>query len=344
MKPLSNNELSMFCGQMAMILRSGISSTEGLSLMAEDSPEQGKELLESLISNMEETGIFHQSIRDTEVFPEYMCNMIQIGEESGRLDEVMSALSEHYEQQETISRSIKNAVTYPFIMITMMLAVILVLIVKVMPVFNQVYKQLGTGLTGVSKNILNMGILINRYAFVLVLLAVVLAGCFLYFAFTEKGRAQFFRLSSKLPFTQKFSEKIAVSRFASGMYLALESGLDTDESLEMAARLAEHPVLEEKITKTRTLLEEGQGFSEAVSESQIFDSLSNRMISIGFKTGAVDEAMKQISLQYAEDVNERIFQLISRLEPTLVAVLSIIVGLILLSVMLPLMGIMSGMG
>lgn len=147
MKPLSNNELSMFCGQMSMILHSGISSTEGLSLMAEDSPEQGKELLESLISNMEETGIFHQSIRDTKVFPEYMCNMIQIGEESGRLDEVMSALSEHYEQQETISRSIKNAITYPFIMITMMLAVILVLIVKVMPVFNQVYEQLGTGLT-----------------------------------------------------------------------------------------------------------------------------------------------------------------------------------------------------
>ena len=333
MKPLSNNELSMFCGQMSMILHSGISSTEGLSLMAEDSPEQGKELLESLISNMEETGI-----------PEYMCNMIQIGEESGRLDEVMSALSEHYEQQETISRSIKNAITYPFIMITMMLAVILVLIVKVMPVFNQVYEQLGTGLTGVSKNILNLGILMNRYAFVLVLLAGVLAGCFLYFTFTEKGRNQFFRFSSKLPFTQKFSEKIAVSRFASGMYLALESGLDTDESLEMAARLADHPVLEEKIAKTRALLEEGQGFSEAISESQIFDSLSTRMISIGCKTGAVDMVMKQISLQYSEDINERIFQLISKLEPTLVAVLSIIVGLILLSVMLPLMGIMSGMG
>ena len=112
----------------------------------------------------------------------------------------------------------------------------------------------------------------------------------------------------------------------------------------MAARLADHPVLEEKIAKTRALLEEGQGFSEAISESQIFDSLSTRMISIGCKTGAVDMVMKQISLQYSEDINVRIFQLISKLEPTLVAVLSIIVGLILLSVMLPLMGIMSGMG
>ena len=98
----------------------------------------------------------------------------------------------------------------------------------------------------------------------------------------------------------------------------------------MAARLADHPVLEEKIAKTRALLEEGQGFSEAISESQIFDSLSTRMISIGCKTGAVDMVMKQISLQYSEDINERIFQLISKLEPTLVAVLSIIVGLILL--------------
>ena len=77
----------------------------------------------------------------------------------------------------------------------------------------------------------------------------------------------------------------------------------------MAARLADHPVLEEKIAKTRALLEEGQGFSEAISESQIFDSLSTRMISIGCKTGAVDMVMKQISLQYSEDINERIFQI-----------------------------------
>ena len=293
---------------------------------------------------MEETGIFHQSIRDTKVFPEYMCNMIQIGEESGRLDEVMSALSEHYEQQETISRSIKNAITYPFIMITMMLAVILVLIVKVMPVFNQVYEQLGTGLTGVSKKYFKPGNPDEPLCLCSCPSCRRTCGMFPVFYIYRKGRNQFFRFSAKLPFTQKFSEKIAVSRFASGMYLALESGLDTDESLEMAARLADHSVLEEKIAKTRALLEEGQGFFRSSFRSQIFDSLSTRMISIGCKTGAVDMVMKQISLQYSEDINERIFQLISKLEPTLVAVLSIIVGLILLSVMLPLMGIMSGMG
>lgn len=118
MKPLSNSELSVFCNQMALILRSGISSAEGLFLMQEDCPsQQGKGLLQSLSRHMEETGFFFIALQKTELFPEYMCNMVEIGEQSGRLDDVMTALSDHCRRQEEISKSIKSAVTYPFIMI-----------------------------------------------------------------------------------------------------------------------------------------------------------------------------------------------------------------------------------
>ena len=96
--------------------------------------------------------------------------MVQIGEETGTLDEVMSALGEHYEREDSIAKSIRNAVTYPMIMIGMMLVVILVLLVKVMPIFNQVFVQLGTEMTGFSGALMQIGNAISRYSVVLVVL------------------------------------------------------------------------------------------------------------------------------------------------------------------------------
>lgn len=345
MKALSNKELTTFCGQMALILRSGISSTEGLSIMLEDAPEdEGQKILQSVLEHMELTGYLAQSLEQSGVFPDYLCNMVEIGEQSGRLDDVMVSLAEHYDREDAISRNIKNAVTYPLVMIVMMLAVVVVLITKVMPVFEQVFEQLGTGLSGVSRSIMNLGEILNRYALVFILLAVLLLGLFFYFACTLKGRSTLRRLSVNFPLTRSLSEKIAAARFASGMALSLGSGLDTDQSLEMAAKLVDHPVMQEKIKKAGSLIEEGSGFSEALLESGIFSGLHARMITIGSRTGAMDDVMRQIASQYDEEVNDRILGIVAKLEPTLVAILSVVVGMILLSVMLPLMGIMSSIG
>ena len=139
-------------------------------------------------------------------------------------------------------------------------------------------------------------------------------------------------------------EKIACSRFASGMYLSLSSGLDTDQSLEMVSRLVDHPVIQEKIQNIQALIMEGTSFADAVSQTNMFSGIYARMVSIGYKTGAMDDVMKQISVQYDEEIDSLMSDLVAKLEPTLVAILSIIVGLILLSVMLPLMGIMSNIG
>ena len=137
MKPFSNMELSSFCGQIALILKSGISSMEGLTIMLEDAslPEE-KSILESLLANMQETGSLYQALDSAGIYPSYMLHMIQIGEETGTLDEVMESLQNHYEREDSISKSIRNSITYPMIMTAMMVVVIVVLLVKVMPIFN----------------------------------------------------------------------------------------------------------------------------------------------------------------------------------------------------------------
>mgnify|MGYP003372844148 CR=1 FL=1 len=92
MKHLTNTELTTFCSQFAMILRSGISSLEGLSIMADDTPEgEGKKLLTDMLHEMEQTGSLHQTLVSSGVFPDYLCHMVEIGEQSGRLDDVMES-------------------------------------------------------------------------------------------------------------------------------------------------------------------------------------------------------------------------------------------------------------
>lgn len=345
MKALSNTELTTFCSQFALILRSGISSLEGLSIMQEDSPKgEGQELLSGMIRTMEETGSLYEALTASEVFPPYLCSMVEIGEQSGRLDDVMASLSEHYRREDEMAKNIKSAVSYPLVMLGMMIVVIFILIVKVLPVFNEVFQQLGTGLGGISGTILSLGNTVSRYALVFVLVAAVIAGLFLYFAFTAKGRRQIRVFARSFLPTRKLMEKIACSRFASGMYLSLSSGLDTDQSLEMVSRLVDHPVIQEKIRNIQALILEGTSFADAVSQTNMFSGIYARMVSIGYKTGAMDDVMKQISVQYDEEIDSRMSDLVAKLEPTLVAILSIIVGLILLSVMLPLMGIMSNIG
>lgn len=345
MKKLSNAELATFCGQFALILRSGLSSIEGLSIMIEDTPQgEGQELLKALLEETELTGSLYEALKAAGCFPAYMCSMVEIGQQSGRLDDVMDSLSRHYQREESLARSIKSAVTYPLVMLGIMVVIMLVLIVKVLPVFDQVYRQLGTGLTGIAGAVLNFGLALGNYSAVFIGLILILALVFFYFTCTEKGRTKASGFSDKFFMTRQLSQNTACARFASGMYLCLSSGLDIDQSLEMAARLVEHPAVSKKIQLIRNRLSEGASFSEAASEAEIFSGLYLRMIHIGFKTGAIDEVMGQISLQCDQEIQEQMDSLVSKVEPALVAVLSVAVGMILLSVMLPLMSIMSNIG
>lgn len=345
MKALSNTELASFCSQFALILGSGISSFEGLSIMLEDTPKgDARLLLEMLLHDVETGESLFDALTRSECFPVYMCSMVQIGEQSGRLDDVMNSLSAHYRREELLSRNMKSAVTYPFIMLGMMIAIMIVLAVKVLPVFHQVFEQLGASLGGLAGTVLAVGNALRNYSTVCIVLLSLFAVLFFYFSGTQKGRNFMRKFFADFFMTRHLSEKIACSRFADGMYLALCSGLDLDESLEMVSVLVEHPVVSGKIQNIRKLIQEGNSFSEAVTKTALFSGVCSRMISVGVKTGTMDQVMRQIADRYEEEIEEQMDSMVSKIEPALVAVLSVAVGMILLSVMLPLMGIMSHMG
>ena len=344
-KLLTNSEIASFCGQTAMILRAGITPAEGMNILLSDTKDaKGREIIAQILKICRQGETFHHALRECGVFPEYVLHMVDLGEESGNLDDVMQALATYYEHEEQVADSIRGAVRYPFIMIGMMLLVIFVLLTKVLPIFNQVYIQLGSEMTGISSSLLSLGQSLNHYSLVILIVIIV---CFIiyFLAFkTRKGKQLSTKFLSVFPLTKGFYEKVAAGRFANGLSMTLSSGLDTYNSLDLVAALVEHKKMHEKITACKNLIREGDNLSEALCKSNIFTNLYSRMVAVGFRTGSIDTVMKKISENYEKETDKKLQSIISILEPTLVIILSLIVGLILLSVILPLMGIMSSIG
>lgn len=153
---LSNLECASFCSQMTMVLHAGFPAVEGVSLLLEDAKDvQEKAILQVMYDEMINTGLLYPALEKTSVFPDYLLQMVKIGEETGTLDDVMNGLTHHYEREDEIEKSIKSALTYPLIMVAMMIAVIVILLTKVMPVFEQVFRQLGRQMTGFSGGMLH---------------------------------------------------------------------------------------------------------------------------------------------------------------------------------------------
>lgn len=344
-RKLSNAEIASFCSQMALLLQAGIMPTDCMSILIDDTKdEESREILSDILHSCMEGEHFYTALSATGVFPTYVITMITIGENSGYLDEVMQSLSDFYDREENILDSIKNAITYPIIMIFMMFIVILILLTKVLPIFQQVFEQLGTDLQGISLQLMKFGQTMEKCSLIIMVFLLFIAGITFWGTHTVTGRKSLSKFFIKLPFTTSFQDKLAAGRFASGMALMLSSGLDISKSLLLVSDLVANDRMIIKINVCRNALEEGYNLSEALIRADIFTHLYSRMVAVGFKSGNLPKVMKKISECYETETSKRIQTIVSVIEPTLVIILSIIVGIILMSVILPLISVMSNIG
>lgn len=342
---LTNEELASFFRQNALLFSSGIKPVDGMQILINDcKDESGKALLEQIRFYCKNGDHFNQALKQTGVFPDYVIHMIALGEESGTIDACMNALADFYEKEQSVNENLSSALTYPVIMIGMMLIIIIVLISKVMPIFEQVFIELGSEMDGFAGSMLHIGKSISGYAVIITAVIAVLVVVYFLLSHTKRGR----RISKKFlvdfPLTRDFYESVACQRFASALSIALSSGMETYGSLDMARMMVEHPRMEKKIDHCIVELKNGANFSEGIVNAHIFNSLYSQMVSVGFTSGNPDVVLARIAESYDKQATKKIQALLSILEPTLVIILSLIVGMILLSVILPLMGIMSSIG
>jgi len=343
---LTNAYLSAFCAELAMLLDAGLTVSDSVHILKDDEPsKEGQAMLRDLTGHLEMGSPLSAALEESGVFPRYMIHMVNIGEKTGRMVETLKALSEYYDRQVRLSVTIKNSVLYPAILLILMIVVVLVLIVQVLPIFNDVFARLGTQMSPLATALMNFGEWLGGAAIVI---AIIFALIFLFIVLLAVLPE--FRNSLKNAFSNKWGSKgvlgkIASSRFVFAMRLAMASGLDTQDAIDLAANLSGGSrVVDEKHQKCNELINSGIPLHEALTKSGILSVQDGKMLSIGARSGKTDEAMAEIARRSDLDVTDNIDRIVSKIEPTLVIISSVIVGVILLSVMLPLISIMTAIG
>lgn len=341
---LNNRELFQFCEQFSIILRSGMSAIEGLAILNDDSQtERGKEILTFLYKDMEESGSLAHAMEQSGAFPASAAAYVRTGEETGCLDEVMKGLSAFYAKEIQITDQIQSAVAYPLVMLGMMTAVIVILLVKVLPVFRQVFRQLGLEMSGISGALLGIGETLSHYSTAFLVLLAAMIGFILFLVLHPKGQELIRKIVCLFPGMKEIPVNLDYSRLCQCISLGIRSGLSPELCVELAAAVVSQTETREKLASIQKQLAEGYGFIEAITESGLFKAMELRLISLGFQAGASDEVMEKLAEQYEEKSTDSVSHIVSILEPTIVIVLSILVGLVLLSVMMPLLGLLSEM-
>lgn len=341
-KPLPPEETAMFCEQVALILRAGIPMHEGVEALCENymNTRYGapfRRLNEILL----ETGSLFEAVKGLSIFPGYMVYMVRIGEQAGTLDDVMQGLSEYYEREAQIRATVKNAIFYPMMLVVMMAAVVLVLVVKVLPMFSQILRNLGGEMSQSAAVVMNVGM--TAGAVVLGAAAFVLAAAVVLFILlrTRLKSPILAFLKRHIRPLRRIAEKLAAARFSSVMSMMMGSGFPMEEAVDLAADVVGDEDGRAKVLHLSKLMGEGVAFPDAAKEARLFQPIHEKMIRVGFLAGQTDVVMKKLAELYQDEVDDAIRRLVSIIEPTLVAVLSVIIGGILLQVMLPLAGILS---
>ena len=309
---LTNDEISSICMGLSMLLHAGVGVGDGLAMLSDEEQDGStKELLNKMALQVDDGASLAEAVESSGAFPVYVRGLLEVGEKAGRTEEALAALSRHYEDRSRLNRQIKAALLYPAILLVIMLAVIGILLVRVLPVFNDVYAYLGGSLTGIAGGLLSLGQAIDAAMPVLCVILGVVVILVILFAAVPAFRAKAVNLWHRGMGDKGVSRKINTARFAQSLSMGLSSGLP---------------------------------MAQAMKASQVLPHSECRLLEIGLRSGTGDVAMEQISRRLSEDSEMALQELVGRVEPALVMVTSIMVGLILLSVMLPLMNIMSAIG
>lgn len=316
-----------------------------MALLAEESEAEYQEMLSAMAREVDEGASLSAALRNAERFPVYVCGLVEMSERAGRVEEALASLSRYYETRARSDRQIRSALVYPAVMLVLMLVVIGVLLVQVLPIFDEVYASLGGRLTGVAGGLLVLGQWLDKAMPVLWILLALTALFLAGFSLMEPFRAKVLLWWRRGHGDKGLSGQMNTARLAQALAMGMSSGLPMEESLTLAAGLmGDVPAAQKRCEDCKSRLDKGSALGSALKESGMLPAAQCRLLELGQRSGSADRAMEKIAADLSEECEASLEELVGRIEPGLVLVCSVLVGLILLSVMLPLMHIMSAIG
>jgi len=261
--------------------------------------------------------------------------MVQAGEKTGKLDEVLERMSEHYNKELKTSRQIRGAMIYPAVLAFLAVAATLVLLYVVIPNFSGIFEQSGVALPLPTRIVLAASNFVQSYWYILFGGVGLLVFLFLRYRSTEAGRYQLDQLKLKMPVVKGPMQKIVTARFASTLATLTSAGIPLVEAIDSAAATTNNAVVIDKLRIANEGLQKGERLTGMLTSTGLFPPMMLSMVKIGEESGSLESMLNKTSDFYEEELEAAIKQLLSLLEPAMIIVMGVIIGGIVASVMLP---------
>jgi type IV pilus assembly protein PilC len=329
-------DLSIFCRQFSIMLSSGINISNALRVTIEQTENIKLErILGDVLKEVQKGKELSMAMSSFRSFPNFLVRMVRVGEVSGRIDFILETLAVYYDKEYRLNQKIKQSLTYPTIVCIFAFIVTSILINKVLPVFLGILSQYEGVTVPIGTRII---IEVNN---VIKSKGLLLLGALLIIAFAGKYYKPHIlikfidRIKIAVPLISKIYLKIAAARFARAFGILIKSGVPIVESMSVCSEITKNSVMKKALVNATEDLEKGMTLEEALSSSKIFPLILTQMIRVGEESGAIDKMLEKAADFYDGEVDASVSQITVLLEPVIILILSLIVGFVVSSIMLP---------
>ncbi|MGB2705428.1 MAG: type II secretion system F family protein, partial [Candidatus Omnitrophota bacterium] len=345
-KKVKIDDLVVFSRQLATMVDAGIPLVTALDILAEQIEHPVFKQVVSKIRDDVETGssLSEALAKHANIFSSLFINMVRAGESSGMLDEILDRLAGYLEKTASLQKKIKAALVYPTAVTIMAIAITAFLLIKVVPVFGDIYAGFGAKLPVPTQIMINVSNFLRRYFYVVIALLVLGAFFLRRYAKTEKGKIKLDGLKLKIPIFGILMRKVAVGKFTRTLSTLIRSGVPILGSLEIVSKTSGNRVIEIAVDSVRTNVKEGEPIADPLSRSGVFPPMVVRMVSVGEQTGELEKMLTKIADFYDEQVDAAVTGLTSLIEPLIIAFLGIVIGGIVICMFLPILKITTLVG
>jgi type IV pilus assembly protein PilC len=334
---VTRKDLVIFTRQFSTMIDAGLPLVQCLDLLAAQSPNV---LFRGTIKAIKEKVAGGSTLADAlmehpKVFDELYCQLVRAGEIGGILDTILSRLAAYIEKNDKLIRKVKGAMVYPSVVLVVAVGVTAVLLLFVVPVFEEMFGDFGTALPGPTQIVVDLSNWLQNYILFIIAGAIVFSVLFKLFVRNPKGRELWDAFKLKMPLFGDLIRKVAVARFTRTLGTMVSSGVAILDALEICAKSAGNRIVEQAIMKTREGISEGKTIVQPLSETKVFPQMVVQMIGVGEATGAMDAMLNKIADFYDDEVDQAVDTLTSMIEPIMMVFLGVVVGGFLIAMYLP---------
>jgi len=335
---ITPGDIAVFSRQLATMLQAGIPLVQGFDIVAtgHENPAMQK-LLSAIKVDLESGTTLAEALAKHPIyFDDLFVNLVNSGEQSGALETLLDKIATYKEKTEAIKKKIKKALTYPAAVLVVAIIVTAVLLVFVIPQFDDLFKGFGADLPAFTQMVVNLSEFVRTQGWVIIIGLFAASSAFMYFKKRSRRFNEFLdRALLKTPIIGEIVRKASIARFTRTLSTMFAAGVPLVEALESVAGATGNIVYEKGTYEIRTEVATGQRLQRAMEATELFPNMVVQMVAVGEESGSLDEMCAKVAEFYEADVDDAVDNMSSLIEPLIMAILGILVGGLVIAMYLP---------